>query len=106
MVFLPVRCAAGIGVSDPASKGSYTMEFDEPEGKPVILELDTADAVEVFQNGRYLDKRLWAPWRVDLTAGLLPGKNTLELRVTGTLSGFLYGYNPSGLRAVKLYSAD
>lgn len=106
MAFLPVRCAAGIGVSDPAGRGSYTVEFTAPEGRLVVLELDTADAVEVFLNGRYLDKRLWAPWRVDLTTGLLPGKNTLELRVTSTLSNFLYGYNPSGIRAVKLYSVD
>lgn len=87
-----------------AGKGSYTVEFTAPEGKTVILELDTADAVEVFLNGRYLDKRLWAPWRVDLTAGLRPGKNTLEICITSTLSNFLYGYNPTGLRALKLYS--
>ena len=48
MAFLPVRCAAGIGVSDPAGRGSYTVEFTAPEGRLVVLELDTADAVEVF----------------------------------------------------------
>ena len=87
-----------------AGKGIYTVEFTASEGQQIVLELDTADAVEIRLNGKDMGKRLWAPWRADLTAGLLTGKNILELRVTGTLSNFLYGYNPSGIKSVTLRS--
>ncbi len=87
-----------------AGKGTYTMEFTAPECRQVILELETSDAAEIFLNGRFMEKRLWTPYRADLTAGLIPGKNTLEIRITSTLSNFLYGYNPSGIKAATLYA--
>ena len=87
-----------------AGKGIYTMEFTAPKCRQVILELETADVAEIFLNGTFVEKRLWAPYRADLTSALIPGKNTLEIRITSTLSNFLYGYNPSGIKAVNLYS--
>jgi len=92
---LGYRCHTGDGI--------YTMDFAAPESGRVLLELDTKDVAEVFVNGVSVAKQLWAPYRTDLTEAVKPGRNVLEIRVTGTLANFLYSADPSGLAGAALY---
>ena len=39
---------------------------------------------EVEVNGKRAGSRLWAPYRLDVTAVLRPGRNRLRVRVTNT----------------------
>ena len=45
---------------------------------------------EVYVNGTYAGKRIFAPYMLDITKLLRPGTNSIEVRVaTGQLNGFI-----------------
>ena len=60
--------------------------------------------VEILVNGKSVAKRLWDPYKADLSGYLVDGTNTLELRVTSTYSNFLYKGTPSGIGGVRLFT--
>ena len=82
--------------------GTYETAFSySGEGK-LLLSLDTKDTVCVLVNGKKAGVRYAAPYEVDITEYAKKGENTLTLRVTSTLSNFIYKSSPSGLRSAKL----
>lgn len=92
----------GQGYSCYTGDGIYEVRF-QISGKPkVALEVDTKDVVEIFVNGNFVTRRLWEPYVADLTAYVTEGENRLEIKVTSTLSNFLYESNPSGIGGLKL----
>lgn len=84
-------------------KGTYSAAFAAPSSGRVILEISTKDVAEVVVNGTPAGKRLWDPYRLDITPFLVPGDNQLEIRITSTLSNLLYNGIPSGLGSAKIY---
>ena len=84
--------------------GSYYGEFILEKPAPVWLRLQTTEVVEVFVNDTFVAKRLWDPYKVELTDFVRPGVNHLELRVTGTLANFLFSNDPTGIAACELYT--
>jgi alpha-L-rhamnosidase len=70
-------------------------------GMRVFLAADAGDdALEVLVNGRSAGVRLWPPYTVEVTDQIVPGENTIELRVANTAINMLSGVpRPSGLRA-------
>jgi hypothetical protein len=76
---------------DPAYSGSawYEKDFDVTavtlSGREWTLDLgEVHDVAEIEVNGNRLGSRLWAPYRVDVTAALRPGRNKVRVRVTNT----------------------
>lgn len=74
---------------DPARSGSawYEREFDLPAGPGRQWSLDLGEVHEVAEvevNGKRAGSRLWAPYRLDVTAVLRPGRNRVRVRVTNT----------------------
>ena len=55
-----------------------------------------------WSSGVVVGKRLWDPYRLDLSPFVAEGINRLEIRVTGTLSNFIYNRNLSGLKSISL----
>lgn len=82
--------------------GLYAAEFKAPADGKVILEMETTDVAEVYVNGQFVGKRLWDPYRLDLSPFVAEGINRLEIRVTSTLSNFIYNRNLSGLKSISL----
>jgi hypothetical protein len=85
-----------------SGRGVYTYNLALPEAfgdQRIFLEpLMADDAVEVFVNGRSAGIRLWAPYTVEITELLQPGRNLVELRVANTLVNLLEATpRPSGL---------
>jgi hypothetical protein len=76
---------------DPAFSGAswYEKEFDVTAatlaGRRWTLDLgEVHEVAEVEVNGSGLGSRLWAPYRLDVTAALKPGRNRVRVRVTNT----------------------
>ncbi len=83
--------------------GEYKTAFTyEGEGR-LVLSMDTRDTVEVLVNGRFAGLRYAAPYALDITEHAKKGENTLVLRVTSTLSNFIYKSSPSGLSGARLF---
>jgi hypothetical protein len=80
--------------SDPRIKyfsglATYRTTFAAPngwrQGRPLSIDLgDVREIAEVRVNGKPVGSAWHAPYRVDLTSAVRPGRNTLEVRV-GTL---------------------
>jgi hypothetical protein len=75
----------------------YRRAFDVPSGAAqpsARVELDLGEVHEVATvrvNGRRL-ANLWSqPYRLDITQALIPGRNTLEIKVTNTAANRLIG---------------
>ncbi|MBE6929289.1 MAG: hypothetical protein E7463_03325 [Ruminococcaceae bacterium] len=82
--------------------GIYKASFEAPADSRVILELATTDVAEVFVNGVCAGKRLWDPYKLDLTAYVQLGINQLEVRVTSTLSNLIYNRSLSGIAGMTV----
>jgi hypothetical protein len=85
-----------------SGRAVYRKSFDLPEsftGQRVYVEPEMQDDVlEVIVNGQSAGVRLWAPYQMEVTHLLKPGRNTLELRVANTLVNLLERIErPSGL---------
>jgi hypothetical protein len=83
--------------------GTYEASFSySGEGK-LLLSLDTKDTVEVLVNDIRAGIRYAAPYEADITEYAKKGENSLALRVTSTLSNFIYKSSPSGLQGARLF---
>ncbi len=82
--------------------GEYQVNFAyEGEGR-LVLSVETKDTVEVLVNGQSIGKKFCAPYVFDITSLAKQGENTLILRVTSTLSNFIYKDTFSGINGIKL----
>ena len=61
----------------------------EKEFKKAELIVDTKDVAEVYINGEYAGRRIWAYENVDITKQLKQGENDIEVRVTSNLGNLL-----------------
>jgi len=102
----PARPASWTDQGCPFYSGSavYRAPVRLPEslaGARVFLEADAGDDVlEVTVNGEAAGVRLWPPYGVEVTDQVVPGENTVELRVANTAINLLSAQpRPSGLRA-------
>ncbi|MFD5625467.1 glycosyl hydrolase [Streptomyces sp. NPDC127072] len=85
-----------------SGSGTYTTDLDVErallDGRRVLLDLgDVRDVAAVTVNGTALPPLLWAPWTVDITPLVKPGRNSLAVRVANTLSNERNKPLPSGL---------
>jgi hypothetical protein len=67
-----------------AGTGTYTTEvhLDDPVDGPAVLDLgDVGDLARVRVNGTDRGIVWTAPWRLDVTGALRPGRNTVEVEV-------------------------
>jgi hypothetical protein len=81
----------------------YTAAFDLASAfSPLDLDLhNVRDSVEVWVNGRFAGKRLWAPYRLDIASLARQGTNALEIRVRNNMANLLLGVpRPLGLRSM------
>jgi hypothetical protein len=103
--------------SDPGVKyfsgtGAYTKTVDAPAdwfrtGAKLWLDLgDVKNIAEVTVNGKALGTVWKAPFRVDVTAALKPGANTLEIRVTNLWVNRLIGDQQPGVTQKLTYTAQ
>ncbi|SDM09674.1 Glycosyl hydrolases family 2, sugar binding domain [Catalinimonas alkaloidigena] len=79
-----------------AGTATYTQKFSwKPEGNAstrVWLDLgDVANLAEVWVNGEACGVAWTAPYRIDITKALRPGKNELRIAVTNTWANRLIG---------------
>ncbi|WP_328843865.1 glycosylhydrolase-like jelly roll fold domain-containing protein [Streptomyces sp. NBC_00258] len=85
-----------------SGSGTYTTDIDVEaallDGRRVLLDLgDVREVAAVTVNGTELPPLLWAPWAVDVTRLVRPGRNSLAVRVANTLSNERNKPLPSGL---------
>lgn len=76
------------------AKGIYSSSFEwnqKTVGKPVFLDLGKVYfTAEVFINGKFAGKRIYAPYLLDISSFLQSGTNSIEVHVTPTqLNGFI-----------------
>jgi hypothetical protein len=80
-----------------AGSGSYATQIDLPRhllARDVRLMLDLGAVhamAEVMVNGRLAGRRWIAPFRLDITAFVQPGRNTIVITVTNTWHNRLVG---------------
>ena len=69
----------------------YSFRIDmEGEAARAVLDLGEVGVVaEVRVNGEYVGKRVWAPYRLDVTDHLKAGVNQVSVVVTGTLHALM-----------------
>ncbi|MFJ8605195.1 glycosylhydrolase-like jelly roll fold domain-containing protein [Streptomyces shenzhenensis] len=85
-----------------SGSGAYSTTVDVAPallaGRRVLLDLgDVRDVAAVTVNGTELGALLWAPFVVDVTGLLTPGRNRFDVRVANTLSNERNKPLPSGL---------
>ena len=86
------------GVKYFSGTGTYAKELDAPPdwfrpGARVVLDLGAVgDIAEVTVNGQPVGGVLWkAPYTVDVTGALRPGRNRLEVKVTNLWANRVVG---------------
>jgi hypothetical protein len=77
-----------------SAEGVYTSTFKWDNSNPsshFYLDLGKVYfAADVYVNGQFAGKRVFAPYTLDLTSFLKPGENKIEVHVTtGQLNGFI-----------------
>jgi hypothetical protein len=85
----------------PFHSGSvcYTASFEATEGQYVIDLHECLDTAEIWVNGKCAGKRLWSPYRIDISGLIMTGHNKLEIIVRNNLANLLMGAKkPFGLR--------
>ncbi len=85
----------------PAFSGyaRYESSFELTAQKAVTLELtDAYEGVEVIVNGKSAGIQIVPPFRYDLSALTVPGKNTLAVEVATTLDRACYAKNKDDMR--------
>ena len=89
-----------------AGTASYKTSVNvDKEFKKAELIVDTRDVAEVYVNGEYAGRRMWAYENVDITKQLKQGENEIEIRVTSNLGNLLGTPSVNGIMtpvAVKL----
>lgn len=77
----------------------YTASFEAVEGNYLIDLHDCLDTAEIWVNDRCAGKRLWNPYRIDISNFVVTGHNKLEIIVRNNLANLLMGTRkPFGLR--------
>jgi hypothetical protein len=78
-------------------KLSQQIKLPEIDGKVwlEIVELHAALA-KVWVNGHSMKTLTWPPYKVDLTAGIQPGNNTIEIELVSTLRNLLGPHHLAG----------
>jgi hypothetical protein len=106
------------GVKYFSGKGTYTKTIDVSsdwlaQGAHVSIDLgDVKNMAEISVNGKPFGILWKAPYRVDITSALKPGKNTLEIRVTDAWTNRIIGdRQPNAAKTYtftspKYYKAD
>jgi len=106
------------GVKYFSGKGTYSKTIDAPadwfvKGSHVGLDLgEVKNLAEVSVNGAPLGILWKAPYRVDITGALKPGKNAVEIRVTNAWVNRIIGDRQPNvtksytLTSPKFYKAD
>jgi hypothetical protein len=86
------------GIRHYSGKATYRQTFTLPEHSSpnlrpqMILDLgEVRDLATVRVNGRMLATLWLAPWRVDITDSVNPGRNTLEIEVVNVWNNRLVG---------------
>jgi len=77
-----------------SARGVYTSTFkwhDSGESNRYYIDLGKVYfTAEVYVNGKFAGKRVFAPYMLDITSLLVPGENKIEVRVaTGQLNGYI-----------------
>ena len=77
---------------------TYKVEFElESECESLMLNLhDVRDTASVKVNGKFLGKRLWAPYTFDIAEMAKAGSNSLEIEIRNNMTNLIYG-NPRAL---------
>lgn len=83
---------------------SFILDARDADGQAqgksrYLLDLGrVADVASVWANGTFVGKRLWAPFRFDITRYVQPGKNRIEVEVTnGSVNCLMGDTKESGL---------
>ncbi len=77
----------------------YTASFEATEGQYVIDLHECLDTAEIWVNGKCAGKRLWSPYKLDISGLIMTGQNKLEIIVRNNLANLLMGAKkPFGLR--------
>ena len=77
-----------------SAAGIYTAAFQWEQGNSAahyFLDLGkVCFTAEVYLNGKFAGKRIYAPYQLDLITFLIPGINKIEVRITpGQLNGYI-----------------
>jgi hypothetical protein len=92
------------GLGGPGTyRARFTLAALEPGRRYFLCCERVHDRAAVTLNGQALAPLLVMPWRVELTAALTAGENTLEIEVTPTLRNALVAYAAAGRREYKMY---
>jgi hypothetical protein len=112
----PLNERAEPGIKYFSGIASYVKEFTTPKGwkpgRPLWLDLGEAHEVaEVLVNGQHAGYAWHAPYRVDISAAVRPGRNRLEVRVANLWVNRLIGDAQPGAQkvtwtALPTYRAD
>ncbi len=103
---------ADAGVKYFSGTGTYTKTIQAPAdwfrpGSRLLLDLgDVKNIAEVTVNGKALGIYWKAPFRVDVTAALKPGANTLDIKVINLWVNRLIGDQQEGVTAKYTYTAQ
>ena len=103
---------ADAGVKYFSGTGTYTKTIQAPAdwfqaGAKVWLDLgDVKNLAEVTVNGKPLGTYWKAPFRVDVTAALKPGANTLDIKVINLWVNRLIGDQQEGVTTKYTYTAQ
>jgi hypothetical protein len=87
------RPEAGIKYFSGTAAYRKTFELSESQARGLVrLDLgQVANLAEIKVNGKPLGTLWTAPWRVELTGAVKPGRNELEIKVTNTWVNRLIG---------------
>ncbi|HEY4325011.1 MAG TPA: glycosyl hydrolase [Mucilaginibacter sp.] len=94
-----------------SAEGIYTSSFNWDESANnahYFLDLGKVYfTAEVYVNGKYAGKRVFAPYMLDITSLLRQGSNSIEVRVTtGQLNGFIGKGNKADTRYKQFKGKD
>ena len=84
---------------------TYTCNFDlTGKVRKAVLNLGTvADAATVYVNGKEVGKRLWEPYKIDITKFVETGKNRVEIETRNNPVNVLWGQpRPFGLKSAPV----
>ncbi len=74
---------------------TYSKSFERPKkmaGRRLVLDLgDVREVADVWLNGKWLGSRWTAPFRLDATAAIRPGRNTLTIKIANLWVNRLIG---------------
>jgi len=92
----PLEKSADPGIRHFSGIATYTRDFAAPKGwkpgKPLWLDLGEAyEVAEIRVNGQAAGSAWHAPYRVDISRQVRPGRNTLEVRVANLWVNRLIG---------------